>query len=59
MVNTIQALEATDFYKSMAPMQPGFTAWQDVYKPRVKGLDLYIKFQINHEKELIVSFKEK
>jgi len=59
VVNTIQNLRATDFYKSMAPVTQGFTAWQDVYKSTFGGIELYIKFQINFNKELILSFKEK
>lgn len=59
VVDAIQALSDADFYKSMSPIKPGFTAWQDVYKSSFKGINLYIKFQINHNKELILSFKEK
>lgn len=59
IVDVIQALTKKDFFKSMSPITPGFTAWQDVYKPTFKGLDLYIKFQVNNNKELILSFKEK
>ena len=59
VVDAIQALSGTDFYKSMLPVKPGFTAWQDVYKSSFKEVDLYIKFQVNHNKELILSFKEK
>lgn len=59
VVKAIQALTDNDFYKSMSPKRPGFTAWQDVYKSTFKGVELYIKFQVNHKKELILSFKEK
>lgn len=59
VVNAIQALLERDFYKSMAPQHPGFTAWQDVYKSRFKGVELYIKFQVGTRGELILSFKEK
>ena len=59
VVNAIQALTSNDFYKSMSPEKPGFTAWQDVYKSSFQGAELYIKFQINHKKELILSFKER
>lgn len=59
VVNAIQALTTRDFYKSMAPRHPGFVAWQDVYKSRFKGIELYIKFQVGTRGELILSFKEK
>lgn len=59
IVDVIQCLDAKDFYKSMEPVAEGFTAWQDVYKPKFNGVELYIKFQINNKKELILSFKEK
>ncbi|QBR83820.1 type II toxin-antitoxin system MqsR family toxin [Legionella israelensis] len=59
VVSAIQALTNRDFYKSMAPRRPGFTAWQDVYKSQFKGVELYIKFQVGTRGELILSFKEK
>lgn len=59
MVDAIQNLKWMDFYKSMAPIKPGFTAWQDVYKSYYLGVDLYIKFQVGARGELILSFKEK
>jgi hypothetical protein len=33
-------------------------AWQDVYRLNFKEIDLYIKFQINENGELLLSFKE-
>jgi hypothetical protein len=59
VVDAIQALSAINFYKSMPPIKPGFTAWQDVYKSCYKDIDLYIKFQVSTRGELILSFKEK
>ena len=59
VVNAIQALTSKNFYKSMAPRHPSFTAWQDVYKSRFRGVELYIKFQVGPRGELILSFKEK
>jgi len=56
-VDAIHSLSSSDFYKSMSPLHVNFTAWQDVYTPKFKGIRLYIKFQINREKEVIVSFK--
>lgn len=32
---------------------------QGIYKTHFKGVELYIKFQINVKRELILSFKEK
>ena len=57
VVNAIQSLSSDDFYKSMSPEHSGFIAWHDVYKPRFNNVNLYIKFQINNNKEFIVSFK--
>ena len=59
VVAAIQALTAKDFYKSMPPVHENFVAWQDVYKAYFNDVDLYIKFQINANRELIISFKEK
>ncbi len=58
VVDAIQALTEKDFYKSMPPKTPGFVGWQDVYKSCFKEVELYIKFQVNNRKELILSFKE-
>ncbi len=58
VVNAIQSLTRKDFYKSMPPYNLKFAAWQDVYRSRFKEVDLYIKFQINDNGELPLSFKE-
>jgi motility quorum-sensing regulator/GCU-specific mRNA interferase toxin len=58
VVNAIQALTRKNFYKSMPPYNLKFAAWQDVYYIRFQGIDLYIKFQINENGELLLSFKE-
>ena len=57
VVDAIQALTSSDFYKSMPPEHRKFVAWQDVYKSHFKGEKLYIKFQVNKRKELLLSFK--
>lgn len=57
VVDVIQALSNADFYKSMPPTHPGFSNWQDVYKPTFKGIKLYVKFQVAQRGEMIVSFK--
>ena len=59
VVSAIQNLAPSDFYKSMPPVLANFTAWQDVYKTQFMGINLYIKLQININRELILSFKEK
>jgi hypothetical protein len=59
VVAVIQKIELKDFYKSMQPAHINFVAWQDVYKTFFKGVQLYIKFQVNANKELILSFKER
>ncbi len=59
VVAAIQSLTMKDFYKSMPPVHANFVAWQDVYKTYFNGIDLYIKFQVNANRELIISFKEK
>jgi len=59
VVTVIQALSIKDFYKSMPPVHQNFVTWQDVYKTCFNGINLYIKFQVNANRELIVSFKEK
>lgn len=58
VVNAIQALTRKNFYKSMPPHNLKCAEWQDVYHLRFKGIDLYIKFQINENGELLLSFKE-
>lgn len=58
VVNAIQALTRKTFYKSMPPFNLKFATWQDVYRLNFKEIDLYIKFQINENGELLLSFKE-
>ncbi|MCA0403814.1 MAG: type II toxin-antitoxin system MqsR family toxin [Proteobacteria bacterium] len=57
VVNAIQALTRKNFYKSMPPFNLKFAAWQDVYRLNFREIDLYIKFQINDNGELLLSFK--
>ena len=61
VVDAIQSLEDSDFYKSMSPNNPNFVCWQDVYKSSFKGTDLYIKFQQARDNTfyMLLSFKEK
>lgn len=57
VVDIIQNLSLKDFYKTMPPIHKDYTSWQDVYKPKYRGQQLYVKFQINAGGEIIVSFK--
>lgn len=59
VVDAIQALTCTHFYKSMPPKHENYSAWHDVYKSTFKKVDLYIKFQIDKRGEMIISFKER
>jgi len=51
VVAVIQGLSPRDFDKSMTSMA-AHRVWQDVYRPRVKERELYVKFT------LLISFKE-
>lgn len=57
VVDAIQRLTCTDFYKSMPPKHENYSAWHDVYKSIFNNLELYIKFQIDKRGEMIISFK--
>ena len=61
VIAAVQALEESDFYKSMIPEKEGFVHWQDVYKSCFDGIELYIKFQRakNGKLFILISFKEK
>lgn len=59
VIDTIQALTQTDFYKSMPPKHERYSAWHDVYKSTFKKINLYIKFQIDKRGEMIISFKRR
>ena len=61
VIDAIQALEDSDFHKSMSPVKPGFTNWQDVYKSSFTDVELYIKFQQakNGNFYMLLSFKER
>ncbi|PWC17707.1 type II toxin-antitoxin system MqsR family toxin [Brenneria corticis] len=57
MCNAIISLTTDDFYKSMTTYHD-HTIWQDVYRPRINTVDLYVKIMVIDDL-LIVSFKEK
>ena len=55
---TIQSLAAADFEKSMTS-HADHRVWQDVYKPKAAGIELYVKFTVDARKTLfLISFKE-
>jgi motility quorum-sensing regulator/GCU-specific mRNA interferase toxin len=56
IVGVIAALTARDFYKSMTT-HADHRIWQDVYRPRTPGGDVYLKLTVIDD-VLIVSFKE-
>jgi len=53
----ILQLRSTDFFKSMTTYLD-HTVWQDVYRPKLKCGDVYMKLTVS-KGVLIVSFKEK
>lgn len=58
VVDVIASLTRRDFDKSM-PSDINPAIWQDVYKPVVEGRELYVKFTLDTQGELLlISFKE-
>ena len=58
VVATIQSLAAADFEKSMTS-HADHRVWQDVYRPKAAGTELYVKFTVDARKTLfLISFKE-
>ncbi len=57
MAAIVAGLERRDFYKSMTS-HADHKVWQDVYRPQVEDLDLYVKVTKNEEGFLLLSFKE-
>lgn len=56
MLAVVAALVPADFYKSMTT-HADHRIWQDVYRPRVLDVDVYLKLTVIDD-VLIVSFKE-
>lgn len=56
MLAVVMGLQPSHFHKSMTT-HADHTAWQDVYRPRWAGVDLYVKLTVIDD-VLIVSFKE-
>jgi len=58
VVATIQALGPEDFEKSMTSYAD-HRVWQDVYRLKAAGAEVYIKFTLDARKALfLISFKE-
>ena len=58
VVATIQALTMADFEKSMTSVAD-HRVWQDVYRPKFAGTELYVKLTLDAQKALfLISFKE-
>lgn len=56
MLDIVHSLSPADFYKSMTT-HTDHTIWQDVYRPRTRVGDVYLKLTVIDD-VLIVSFKE-
>jgi motility quorum-sensing regulator / GCU-specific mRNA interferase toxin len=58
VIDVVARLTIGDFDKSMrSEIDP--TIWQDVYKPIVRGLELYVKFTLDSQGHLLlISFKD-
>jgi motility quorum-sensing regulator / GCU-specific mRNA interferase toxin len=56
MLDVVMLLTSKDFYKSMTT-HADHTVWQDVYQPKTKAGDVYLKLTVIGD-VLIVSFKE-
>lgn len=58
IVDVIQSLAHSDFDKSMTS-HASHTIWQDVYKPNMGEVPLYVKFTLDETGAfLLISFKE-
>ena len=58
VVVTMQALAAADFEKSMTSYAD-HRVWQDVYRPKAAGTELYVKVTLDAQQALfLISFKE-
>jgi motility quorum-sensing regulator / GCU-specific mRNA interferase toxin len=56
--DVIQAITPNHFYKSMTSYENA-KVWQDVYHVQAEGCVLYVKFTVDDEGKLLISFKEK
>ncbi len=58
VVDAIQAMTRQHFVKSMTTFADS-RIWQDVYHVPFGGVVLYVKFMVDDEGKLLISFKEK
>jgi motility quorum-sensing regulator/GCU-specific mRNA interferase toxin len=59
MIDAIQVLRPSEFYKSMTSYTDP-RIWQDVYRPRFRDTELYVKFTVKPGGEyLLLSFKKR
>lgn len=55
----ISMLQPLDFYKTM-PSEKAPALWQDVYRPRYVGKDLYVKLQVARSGvAVVIQFKRR
>ena len=52
----ILELEIKDYWHSVTDTYNN-QVWQDVYKKKIKGVNVYIKFKIFNDEFLLLSFK--
>jgi motility quorum-sensing regulator/GCU-specific mRNA interferase toxin len=59
LLDCVLGITETDFYKTMPSERfPGL--WQDVYRTRCKGREIYLKLQIDPTRgAVVISFKER
>jgi motility quorum-sensing regulator/GCU-specific mRNA interferase toxin len=59
VVNVVQSLSMREFHKSMTS-QRDHTIWQDVYYPKYRAVELYVKFTRDEDDKyyLLISFKQ-
>lgn len=58
VITVIQSMTRQQFYKSMTS-QADHKVWQDVYHVPASGIVLYVKFTMDVEGKLLISFKRK
>ena len=58
VVDVIQGMSRSHFVKSMTSLAD-HRVWQDVYNVRHRGRRLYVKFTVDADGDLLISFKEK
>lgn len=56
IADCILGLDDSDFFKSMTT-HFNSTRWQDVYRPHVDGVPVYVKVQVVEATTVVISFK--